>query len=103
MPQIRKNRQALEKSTEYTTILAEYMGVGRGSKNYDEGPLEQIIDIRLAINFFLFKFLGNTICLMTCGFVLMNALMWVYGTQLLVEILPLNGLPSKEIQTWSIH
>ena len=51
MPQINKNRQALEKSTEYTTILAEYMGVGRADRNYDVGPLEQIIDIRFAKNF----------------------------------------------------
>uniref|UniRef100_A0A915ME31 DNA polymerase epsilon catalytic subunit n=1 Tax=Meloidogyne javanica TaxID=6303 RepID=A0A915ME31_MELJA len=45
-PQIRKNQKAKEKSTEYTTLLAEYMEEGKGDKYADVSPLEQIMDIR---------------------------------------------------------
>jgi hypothetical protein len=48
MPQIRKNRKALEKSTEYTTLLSEYMSAGKWNQKQmnEDGPFEQIIDIR---------------------------------------------------------
>jgi hypothetical protein len=49
MKQIQRNRQELEKQTEYTTILAEYQRNTRGESSnhrFDDGPLEQIVDIR---------------------------------------------------------
>ncbi|KAL7072166.1 hypothetical protein ACQ4LE_008340, partial [Meloidogyne hapla] len=45
-PQIRKNQKAKEKSTEYTTLLTEYMEEGKDDKYADVSPLEQIVDIR---------------------------------------------------------
>ncbi|CAK5075393.1 unnamed protein product [Meloidogyne enterolobii] len=57
-PQIRKNQKAKEKSTEYTTLLAEYMEEGKGDKYADVSPLEQIMDIRFFsfyLNFFHFS------------------------------------------------
>lgn len=46
MPKIRKNRLALEQATDYTTMLAEYIGAGKSTRFMDDGPLDQIVDIR---------------------------------------------------------
>jgi hypothetical protein len=68
MPKIRKNRLALEQATDYTTMLAEsaqspapfsvklfslfrYMGAGKSTRLMDDGPLDQIVDIRCQLNF----------------------------------------------------
>ncbi|KAL3113616.1 hypothetical protein niasHT_010645 [Heterodera trifolii] len=45
MPRIKKNRLNIQQSSDYTELLTEYMG-GAGKTHFDDGPLEQIVDIR---------------------------------------------------------
>uniref|UniRef100_A0A183CM50 DNA polymerase epsilon catalytic subunit n=1 Tax=Globodera pallida TaxID=36090 RepID=A0A183CM50_GLOPA len=44
MPRIKKNRLAAQQASDYTELLTEYMGGGKA--HFDDGPLEQIVDIR---------------------------------------------------------